>query len=178
MSVCAGCKSCQLCREVFRASDPLKPGAEPSDEPFPGSLVGAESSNYQPHNDQTGILFDYSTLKHDIFHSNIFLHFLFFGLNYRYSDVQLFFHIICCCGGSSSASGETVPAFQCARASWNHLEACVFGVVSILVCHLYNWLNVAKLLAVELLKGLPDTFPPLRSLFVTVLIYSVCSRQL
>lgn len=51
------------------------------------------------------------------------------------------------------------------------------GLASISVRHLFNWLAVSKLLAVEFLKGLPDTFPHLRSFFGTVLIYSVCFRQ-
>lgn len=51
------------------------------------------------------------------------------------------------------------------------------GSVSIPVSHFFNWLNVSKLLPVELLTGLPDTFPSLRSLFGPAVIYAACFRQ-
>lgn len=70
------------------ASDPLKPAAEGSHEPFPRFLSDCESPNHLLHHQQTGILFDSLPLQY--FSLQHLLRFLFFfNPNYRYSYLQL-----------------------------------------------------------------------------------------
>lgn len=90
-------------------------------------------------------------------------------------------------GLHSDCATQTRGAVIGVWVSWNHLDSDArtqetretppLGSVSIPVCHFFNWLDASKLLALESLKGLPDTFPSLRSLFGTVVIYSACLRH-